>query len=174
MLSFTEIQKTANSILVFLKEICDSHSIKFYLAYGTVLGAVRHHGFIPWDDDIDVYFTRQEYNKLLNVMQKTESPYKIMSVITDDVYCHPLTKLVDTRTQMDWHIVRVKPNYGVWIDLYILDNVPDNNLLLRIFQLRMNFLQKCYEHALYNYRAKSFCQKIKPFIMNGFCFIFQR
>lgn len=165
-LEFKEIQGIANDILKHIKEVCDANSINYYLAYGTVIGAVRHKGFIPWDDDIDIYMPREDFNKFLDVISKEQSHYKIMSIDTDPEYPHPLTKLVDTRTKMDWHIVKHKVSYGIWVDIYILDNVPDDDAELRRFQRKLNFYQKCYEHALYNMHIHS----LKSLLSNiGLC-----
>ena len=57
-------------ILVYFRDFCDSHNLRFYLAGGTSIGAVRHHGFIPWDDDIDVQMPRDDYEKLLKIWDK--------------------------------------------------------------------------------------------------------
>ena len=164
-LSFLEIQNRGNSILAHMKDVCDANNISFFLAYGTVLGAVRHKGFIPWDDDIDVYFTRDEYSKFAEVVRSEDSQFRLMSVTTDKDYCHPLAKYVDTSTHQNWHIVKVKPNYGVWVDIYVLDNVPDNNLTLRLFQSRLNFLQSCYEYALYRTNKKRLKGIIKTMLL---------
>ena len=62
-LNLEEIQKHSVKILYALDEICRQEGIKYFLAYGTLLGAVRHNGFIPWDDDIDVQMPREDYDR---------------------------------------------------------------------------------------------------------------
>lgn len=151
-LELKEIQNVGLNILKHIKQLCEENNIKYYLAYGTIIGAIRHGGFIPWDDDIDIYMTRAEYNKFLEVTKRDKSKYKLMSVETNNDYQHPLVKYVDTTTSMDWHVAKYQPNYGIWVDIFVLDNVTDNNLELKVFQFVLNKLQRFYGHSLYKRR----------------------
>ena len=60
-----ELKKIQYNILLYIKEICDKYHIKYFIAFGTLIGAVRHKGFIPWDDDIDVVLLREDYERLV-------------------------------------------------------------------------------------------------------------
>ena len=68
-ISLEEMKNIEFGILKFFKNICDKHELNYYLAYGTLLGAVRHQGFIPWDDDVDVIMPREDYYRLVNIMK---------------------------------------------------------------------------------------------------------
>ena len=67
-----QIRECQYGIMKFLKKICDENDIDYYLAYGTLLGAVRHHGFIPWDDDVDIYIKGKDIDKFADLVNKSE------------------------------------------------------------------------------------------------------
>lgn len=156
VLSSRDIQQIGNNILLYIKKVCDSNNINFYLAYGTALGAIRHKGFIPWDDDIDIYMLRPDYEHFKQIVLADKSRFKLLDVDSDSQYFMPQVKMMDTKTQIDWHIVNRKCNLGVWVDIYVLDNVPDNDRELKHFQRKLNFLQICFRHSLYKQNIKSF------------------
>ena len=70
-----ELHQIETDILTAIDEICRKENIRYYLAGGTLLGAVRHKGFIPWDDDIDIAMPRDDYERFLKVMRKGAHPY---------------------------------------------------------------------------------------------------
>ena len=105
--------------------ICDKHGLNYYLAYGTMLGAVRHKGFIPWDDDIDVYMDRPEYEKLICLLRDPAVPKPEWMEVLDlhtNGYFYPFAKVTDNRT-----IARMENNkteHGIWIDVFPIDTLP--------------------------------------------------
>lgn len=122
-ISLVQIQELEFGILKYIKDVCEKHGIQYYLAYGTLIGAVRHQGFIPWDDDIDIMMPRPEYIKLLEVMRQDPHPfYKMVSVDTNDLFQVPLPKIVDTRTLLiqDYDIIEPVP-LGVYVDIFLMD-----------------------------------------------------
>ena len=86
-------------VLQTIREICERHNILWFADYGTLLGAVRHKGFIPWDDDIDVFMLRDDYNKLARIAPaEIQSPYFFQNVYTDDmVWAISKIRLLQTR-----------------------------------------------------------------------------
>ena len=72
LISMKDVQKGSLEILKKIDEICSRLNLKYCLAYGTLIGAVRHKGFIPWDDDLDVMMTRENYKKFLLVFKNNE------------------------------------------------------------------------------------------------------
>ena len=94
-LSADEIKEKELAILLELDRICTEHGLTYLLAYGTCLGAIRHGGFIPWDDDVDVFMPREDYEKLYTLFEQgIESPYRLVSH-RDASSLYQFFKLVD-------------------------------------------------------------------------------
>nr|MCR5207201.1 LicD family protein [Eubacterium sp.] len=123
-LSLEEVKKTELEILIRFDEICKNNNIEYSLAYGTMLGAVRHNGFIPWDDDIDVFVKRSDYEKLLG-LRYDDGRFEIKSHRYSNNYYYPFAKMIDKNTDLDvsW---RLDKDMGVFIDIFPLD-YHDNN-----------------------------------------------
>jgi len=122
-ITLKQIKKLQLDMLLYIKEVCDENHLRFYLAYGTLLGAVRHGGYIPWDDDIDIMMPRKDYEKLIEIeKQKHNSVYKIVSYETEDNYTLPFPKMIDTRTilRQSYHL-NEKVELGIYIDIFLLD-----------------------------------------------------
>lgn len=125
MIKMTEqdVKETIFQILLKFSEYCDEKGLRYSLCGGTLLGAVRHKDFIPWDDDIDVYMPRPDYMRL-HVLLKEESigPYYQLKSSVYGNSPFPFAKIVDNRT-----IVKAKCNdldNILWIDIFPLDGVP--------------------------------------------------
>lgn len=109
---------------------CRCHDIHYWLDSGTLIGAVRHKGYIPWDDDIDIGMLRQDYDRFVLSFNNENDRYQVCSPETDRHWGFPWGKILDTRTVLyepDEKGLRTSVN----IDLFVYDNAPDNNKQLR-------------------------------------------
>lgn len=123
-----ELQGLELDILKHFHDYCIKNGIRYYLYAGTLLGAVRHKGFIPWDDDIDLCMPRPDYEKLWELV-KTEpvAPHlELRSARNRECYNAPFFKLVDTRTDGHEDYLRDEIRNGVWVDLFPMDGLPDD------------------------------------------------
>lgn len=109
-----------------LHDFCADNDLKYSLADGTLLGAVRHNGYIPWDDDIDVFLLRKDYQKLQKLFPKKYKGYlDFVTLETDEKWDRPYGKIHDTRTIMKEN-TSSPYELGINIDVFPLDDVPDN------------------------------------------------
>lgn len=124
-LNSDEIKKRLLEILKYFKRVCDENGIKYSLAYGTLLGAVRHKGFIPWDDDVDVCMLRNDYERLLDILSKDEnSRFKLLCADNEPSYYYNFAKIIDCETVLTELGSKQIDGYGVFIDVFPLDNCP--------------------------------------------------
>lgn len=121
-LSLEEIQQVEADLLAEFADFCEANGLRYYLYAGTLLGAVRHKGFIPWDDDTDVMMPRPDYDRLM-LMARAAGAHGHLMKPGDDGYHFHFAKWVDTRTCFVEPGVNNPDGYGVFIDIFPLDAV---------------------------------------------------
>ena len=144
-----EHKSIANNILHDIKDYCDQEGIIYYIAFGTTLGAVRHQGFIPWDDDIDIIMTRSEYEKFKKGYNARGSKYRLVCNEIDPDFWAPLPKVIDTTTILYQTNVRDPHPIGVYVDIFVYDNVPDNKFIRKCYFAKMLFIHKSWSFIRY-------------------------
>jgi len=124
-LSRSDIANIQLELLDSLAKFCDQHGLRYFLAAGTLLGAVRHKGYIPWDDDIDVALFREDYMELSRIF--VDDRYRLYSLYNTDWYALPFIKIADTTTtQIEESDLFGKHEIGVNIDVFPLDICPES------------------------------------------------
>ena len=120
-LTLDELKRIEFDILKHFDAFCKEHNIRYYLAYGTLLGAIRYKKFIPWDDDVDVLVPRDDYERLLEIYQDNEQ-YKMFAFEKDGKFHYPFAKLCDLSTRKFMPEFRSSDAIpGVEIDIFPLD-----------------------------------------------------
>lgn len=139
----TEELKTIQlDVLQAIDKFCAENGIVYSLACGTMLGAVRHMGYIPWDDDIDIYLLREDYNRLIKMFPDTYlDRYKLISLERDKRWDRPYAKAFDDKTEMREN-ANCAVTIGVNIDVYPIDDVPDDEDLWLRYDRYRRFFQR--------------------------------
>jgi lipopolysaccharide cholinephosphotransferase len=149
VVSLAEMRKIELNLLKELVKVCKESNLRYFLAGGTLLGAIRHHGFIPWDDDIDILMPRKDYLQLIAIFkaENKENP-KIFSIYDNSDYYYTFLKLVDTRTKMIDPQKLVIKDLGVGIDIFPMDGMPEDQAAAK------RLLKKIRRYSKMQYAAR--------------------
>lgn len=150
----------------FTKEFFQQHNLRYIACGGTVLGAVRHQGFIPWDDDIDIYMPREDYNRLIALSPEMEPlGYEVISVAQPGYYM-PFAK-VSCKNSTIWEFERYPHVIGTYIDLFPLDEFEESDEVITARQYRSHFYFDKYMNAVSQFSFSSFLNCLVHFDVHG-------
>lgn len=122
-----ELKRIELNILQQIDKICREQGFRYWLCGGTLLGAVRHKGFIPWDDDIDIFMPRQDYNEFIKYCANHSTPFQLFSHETDDSYYRLYAKACAMNTLVEEYGDNLKlPSTGIWVDIFPIDGLADS------------------------------------------------
>lgn len=110
-------------LLIEFDRVCNKHGLQYYLAGGTLLGAIRHKGFVPWDDDVDVYMLRKDFDLLPQFCNEFTHPYFFETPYTDPGYCYSPIRIRNSETTAVVEKFKYeKFNQGIWLSVFPIDN----------------------------------------------------
>lgn len=166
------IHKVLLEVLTDFVNICEENNIGYFCAYGTALGAVRHQGFIPWDDDVDILMFRKDYEKFHEVMKRDKSEKYDLFSIEDEGFFRFADKLnlKNTKNGEKWYINPESP-LGLGLDIFILDNVPVNKFKRYLFKkraLHLKSLNLALVAITYDRYHSKYIDKFSPIIKKVF------
>ena len=121
-----QLKKIQLEILDVVTQFCDANGIRYWLDSGTLLGAIRHKGYIPWDDDVDLGMLREDYERFLSIFNKSNDRYRAVSLENDPMFYLPFTKVCDTTTVLsepDEKGFKLHIN----VDVFPYDRAPDDD-----------------------------------------------
>ena len=143
-MTLEEVKKTEIEILDVIAKFCDERKINYWIDCGTLLGAIRHKGFIPWDDDIDVGMLRPDYDRFMKEFNGYSPRYEFHCLENDSDWLWAYGKVIDNDTVMYEHghskEIFDAVNYGVYVDVFIYDNAPDDDNAMRKMFRKRDFL----------------------------------
>ena len=141
----SDLRKLQLSELELLKEvvnICEKNNITYYISGGTYLGAVRHKGFIPWDDDIDIAMPRTDYEKFLKIVSEQEKDNFILSTYEDTSEgIHYPAKITNPNLKVVSSSGKNNQIWSSWIDIFPLDGMPNNKIISKMHQFHLLYLR---------------------------------
>ena len=130
-MTIDEMKKVELEMIKKIDKICRDNDIKYSLIDGSLLGAVRHNGFIPWDDDIDIALSRPNFYKLREVLINNNYDDIIYMDFKTQKDCHyDIGKICDSRTVLEERDIYKVNNYGVFIDVFVIDGLPSNHKMI--------------------------------------------
>lgn len=159
-ISIEVIKERLLKVFKFTIDFLEQHNFHYVAACGTVLGAVRHKGFIPWDDDIDIYLPRKEYNQLITMRDELQKQGYDIQSINQLGYYLPFAKMIDNNTTI-WEEERFPYITGIYVDIYPMDCFDISDLKLKLMQGRSMQLFRRYQIAIHPFTKKKLLYDIK-------------
>lgn len=148
------LSSTQEAILNIFKDIkpfLDNNSIPYYLLGGSLLGAVRHKGFIPWDDDIDIGIARDDYERFMSTIYNClPENLELRSYKDESNHHYYFSRIVDKRFALRREGSIVARNENLWVDIFPLDGMPNNAIVRRIHMLRLLWTRMWYHIACFD------------------------
>ena len=169
-----KLWKTQLELLSVLEDLCKKYNIKYYAGGGTLLGAVRHKGFIPWDDDLDVCMLPEDYKKFCKIALnelKESGEYFFQNFMTEEGFTPAFSRLRKSNTtactEFEWNHNTENYNYGIFIDIFPLYYIYDSKINRFFQKAYISLIKKIViGHEKYQYK----CNRKKK----GFKYIFSR
>ena len=150
-LDIDEIKEVELGVMDYIHNICREKGINYSLAYGSLLGAVRHRGFIPWDDDLDIALKRDQYDQLYQaILEDNNSIYKVVSWENDSRYPYPFYRVYDSRTIYENNYIQNDIELGICVDVFPFDDYKDVNKEIT----KLDMYRRLSVYTLYGIRNK--------------------
>lgn len=155
-MSIDEMKAVSLNMMLDVADFCDKYNIRYYICGGTLLGAIRHKGYIPWDDDIDIIMPRPDYLRFLKEYNGSNERYVVYGVENNSKYWRTFAKVFDLNTHLQEDNIRCeKPDNGVFIDIFPIDGLPKSRTAQKLLFKEQEFLNFLYHCSAWGY-TKSF------------------
>jgi len=154
-MTLKDIQRVSLEILKHIHQVCEKNGLKYCIFYGTLIGAIRHQGYIPWDDDVDIAMKRKDYDQLMRIIKEEESesnPYYVDHYSYSNDYPYYIMRICDKRTMINFD--STTHNCGVFVDVYPLDDTGGdieywNRNVAKVNRMKKYMILCTYKSILY-------------------------
>lgn len=163
-----ELKVLQMDVMQAVHDYCEEHHLKYSLACGSLLGAIRHNGYIPWDDDIDIYMPRKDYDQLIEKFPAVyQDHFELISLERDKRWYRPYANVFDNRTVYREKRSSKETVIGVNIDIFPVDAVPDDDKEWRTYNKRRRFLLRLLDSktTIFRLEHRSILKNIMIYIM---------
>jgi lipopolysaccharide cholinephosphotransferase len=166
------LQQVDLKILKYFIEVCEEHDITYFMYGGSLIGAIRHQGYVPWDDDIDVIMFREDFEKLNKVFEKNiDEKYRFFNVLNEETYHYTWGRLTLKNTIFrEWWGDQVDYTPNIFIDIFILDNIPKNKFKRSIHRWKCYLLNMFTNYSIIKFENDS---KLKQAIQHAIYYMFK-
>ena len=164
------LQQVEMKLFKYFLEVCEEHNLTYFMYAGSLLGTIRHHGFIPWDDDIDVIMFREDFEKLNNIFEQSIAPeYGFFNVLNEETYHYTWGRLTLKNTLFkEWWADQVDYTPNIFLDIFILDNVPKNKFKKFVHRWTSFSLNQLVMYSILKYENDS---KLKEIIQQTIYYV---
>ena len=150
-LELRKVQNACFEILKKFRNVCEENGLRYYLGYGSLLGAVRHHGYIPWDDDADIFMTRADYDRFLELFDsQLGDKYVLHCPERNPELGSTAIQIIKKETVFKTIATAFSEEDGVFMDIFILENAPNSKILRNIHGFFCMFFGLCLSCARYH------------------------
>lgn len=153
-ITLDELRSVQLDLLQKTADFCEKNGLRYFLCGGTLIGAIRHKGFIPWDDDIDIAMPRPDYDQFVKTFNQPNNYYQVVNLDTNPDYAYSFAKVYDNRTIMN-ELHYPGDTFGVYIDVFPADGVNEVTQIKKIM-----LLHKFLNTKKANYYHRTFSKKI--------------
>lgn len=167
-----ELKKIQIGVLDYVDTFCKEHEIKYWIDCGTLIGAVRHKGYIPWDDDIDIGMLREEYDRFCSIFnEEANERFRLHNCDNDSTFRYGYSKVMDHSTVL-YEPDEKGVKEAVNIDVFVYDNAPDNDFLMKLMYWKRNFYRALrsfqYDYTSFGSPVKIYLTKIMRMILTPY------
>lgn len=170
MKNLRQIQLIELDIMKQVLQTCERHNLTYYILGGTLLGAVRHKGFIPWDDDIDIGLPRPDYERFLEYAKnELEMPYQLHTISQNSgVYCYYYARVENKEVKLVRKAAIKEAVIPAWIDVFPLDGVPNDPQKRKKWLKRVGSCQTIFRRSQLSYLGNNRSPSIKNAVKKAF------